>query len=148
MSVPKVVQKMVGSDNFANFCGIKIVESRDGYAKTEVCIEENHINGMGVVQGGLIFTLADTAVAACAAFAGQTCYVIQSGITFIKATKEGKLIAECKRVVPHHRIENFIVEIKNSENEIVGTVSAIVYKKDYIMDENGNIKKIEYKKGK
>lgn len=90
--------------------------------------------------------MGDTAVAACAAFAGQVCYVISSNISFIKATKNGILTAECRRVAPHHRIENYIVEIKNEDGETISTMSAIIYKKDYFMNGEGVVQKTNNKK--
>ena len=44
--------------------GAQIVEVRDGYARAEMTVTCEHLNGGGACQGGALFTLADLALAA------------------------------------------------------------------------------------
>lgn len=50
--------KNVKNDRFAQLLGIEIVEAYPGYALVELEIGEKHKNGIDIVQGGVIFTLA------------------------------------------------------------------------------------------
>lgn len=53
-------------DHFAMDAGIELKEAKPGYAVACVNVIEKHLNAGGVVQGGLLFTLADLAIAAAA----------------------------------------------------------------------------------
>ena len=46
-------------DRFAEFLGIELLEAGEGYARSRMQIGEEHLNGIGTVHGGAIFTLAD-----------------------------------------------------------------------------------------
>ena len=53
-------------DRFAVLAGCELTEIREGYARATMTVEERHLNGGDVCQGGAIFTLADLAFAAAA----------------------------------------------------------------------------------
>lgn len=50
-------------DRFARENGIRVVEVRLGFARTEMTVEPRHLNSVGILQGGALFTLADLAFA-------------------------------------------------------------------------------------
>ena len=52
------------NDRFAAANGMRLVELRPGFAKTSLAVEDRHLNNVGTVQGGAIFTLADFAFGA------------------------------------------------------------------------------------
>ena len=58
-----VIQKMMADDKFSQWLGIKVLGIRTGYAKTRMTIREEMVNGLGVVHGGIAFSLADTTFA-------------------------------------------------------------------------------------
>ena len=60
----EAIQRQFEKDHFAASSGMRLVELRPGYAKTSVQIEQRHLNGVGTVHGGAIFTLADFAFGA------------------------------------------------------------------------------------
>ena len=59
-------------DHFAMDAGIELKEAKPGYAVACVNVIEKHLNAGGVVQGGLLFTLADLAIAAAAILLHKT----------------------------------------------------------------------------
>ena len=72
----KDILKNVKNDRFAQLLGIEIVEASPGYALVEMKIEDKHKNGINIVQGGAIFTLADYAFAIASNADGSTTVVI------------------------------------------------------------------------
>lgn len=84
------------NDNFAMGIGCEIQSAEKGSAVVTVDIEEKHLNGNKVVQGGVIFTLADFACAV-AANAEELAFVSADGsISYMSAGTGKKLIAEAK----------------------------------------------------
>ena len=58
------IKRFIKKDKFCMFIGIELTEVSEGHAKAKMDIKEHHLNGVGIVQGGAIFTLADLAFAA------------------------------------------------------------------------------------
>ena len=58
------VRKLFGNDRFATeACGCRVLEASRGHAVCAFDIAPIHLNAMGNVMGGAIFTLADFALA-------------------------------------------------------------------------------------
>ena len=56
---------MKGTDYFAENLGIKVLESKDGYAKAQMKIEKKHTNALGFTHGGAIFSLGGLRFRTC-----------------------------------------------------------------------------------
>ena len=54
----------VENDLFAQHVGIELIEVAPGTAKARLKVCRHHLNGVGLTQGGVVFTLADLAFAA------------------------------------------------------------------------------------
>ena len=59
-------ERLNNEDRFAKSIGAQLTEVREGYACAELMVEEHHLNGAGVCQGGVMYTLADLSFAAVA----------------------------------------------------------------------------------
>ena len=83
-------------DRFATAqAGCKIIEVGDFYSKCSFKIEERHLNGMGHVMGGAIFTLADFSFAVASNFNNAEKVVsVTSQISFLASPKGTELFAE------------------------------------------------------
>ena len=53
-------------NRFAAMAGVELIAVEQGYAKARMVIASDHLNAVGVCQGGALFTLADLAFAAVA----------------------------------------------------------------------------------
>jgi len=124
------IKKMVTGDKFARFTGIVLEEMGEGKAVATVVINEDHHNGLGIVQGGLYFTLADYAFAAASNSRGKTAVAIQCSINFFRAVKEGKLTAIAEEKSCTNRISNYDVKIYNEKKELVASYNGTAFRKD------------------
>ena len=91
-------------DRFATINGMRLLELRPGYAKTSMAVEDRHLNSVGTVHGGAIFTLADFAFGAAVKTGGKVAPLINSSISFLKATRTGTLTAEATEVSRSRKI--------------------------------------------
>ncbi len=90
---------MKGTDQFAEALGIKVLETKDGYAKVSMKVEKNHTNALGFTHGGVIFSLADYAFAQACNFGDNVAVAIQVSINFLKPSAEGDVLkAEAIRI--------------------------------------------------
>ena len=94
----KDILKNVKNDKFAQLLGIEILEASPGYALVKMKIEDKHKNGINIVQGGAIFTLADYAFAIACNADGSTTVGINASISYFKAPQGTFIRAEAREV--------------------------------------------------
>ena len=131
-------ERLNNDDKFAKSIGAQLTEVREGYACAKLTIEDRHLNGAGVCQGGVIYTLADLAFAAVANSHGILSLGISNTITFIKSAQLGETIkAECTEQVNHHRLPYCDIKVTNEQGEIIAIVTGLGYrmKKEFNFDE-------------
>lgn len=117
-------------DSFANHTGIELLEVKKGYAKACLEIKPVHLNGGGVCQGGVIFTLADFAFAVATNSHAQLTLSVTSNINFLKSESKGFLYAEAREIFCHKKLSNCEVRITNDSEELIATFNATGYRKD------------------
>ncbi len=117
-------------DHFAANNGCLLKEVREGYARAEMVVTENHLNAGGVCQGGAYFTLADIALAAVMNSGGMLTFGIENNIMFLQSARVGDtLIAEATEVYKHHKIPYVDVKITNQKGELCCVVTGLAYRK-------------------
>lgn len=118
------------NDRFAAENGMQLTVIREGYACAEMTVEQRHLNGGGVCQGGALFTLADLAFAAVTNSRGHLTFGIQSSITFSQSAMEGDTLrAEATETINHHKIPYCEVKIRNQRNELIAVFTGMAYRK-------------------
>ena len=117
------------NDHFARHAGIELMELSAGYAIAQMVITDCHLNGVKLVHGGAIFTLADFAFAAASNSHGKIAVGITSNITYMKPAISGILFAEAKELLLSNRLGNYVVNITNELNELVAVFQGMAYRK-------------------
>lgn len=126
---PAIVDEMlVRRDTFAKLLGLELVHVARGAATVRMTIRPDHFNGLGIVHGGALFTLADYAFAAACNAHGVPTVAIQASIAFLKATKSGVLTAEAKATA-HGKIGQYEVRITDEAGELVAIFHGMSYEK-------------------
>lgn len=125
------------NDRFAASIGAQLTTIRESYAKAELTVEERHLNGANVCQGGVMYTLADLAFAGVANCHGILTLGISNTITFLKSAKLGDhLTAECTEVLDHQKLPYCDIRVTNQNGEILAMVTGLAYRmrKDFPFD--------------
>ena len=118
------------TDRFAANAGCQITEVDTEHAVAEMIVRNEHLNGADVCQGGVLFTLADLAIAALMNARGQLTVGISNSIMFVSSAKEGDhLHAEAVSVCDHHKIPSVEVRVTNQEGRLICHVTGIGYRK-------------------
>ena len=122
-------KRVVDDDAFAKSIGIKLIEVRRGFAVTEMSIEERHLNGVGIVQGGVVFTLADYAFAAACNEDEVPTVGINNNISYLRPAK-GKIIrAEAKEISSTKKICSFAIDVTDEDGGLIAVMQATGYRK-------------------
>jgi len=121
-------------DRFARLTGARLVETRPGYARARMRIDDRHRNGLDVAMGGAVFTLADLAFAAASNSRGRVAVALQVSISFLKAG-QGLLTAEAREVVRSHRISTCEVRVTDAQGDLVASFQGLAYLKKETIEE-------------
>lgn len=126
----ETVRKIMQMDKFClETVGIELIEIEPGRTKAKLEITEGHLNGLGTVQGGAIFTLADLALAAAANSHGTAAVLINGNISYFKAISQGILYAEAKEESINNKLATYTIRINDDENSLIALMQATVYRK-------------------
>ena len=123
------IRELLGKDKFAALLGIELLEASNGRAKSKMEIRDEHLNGVGIAQGGAIFTLADFTIAAAANTHGNIAIVVNANISFIKAVEKGMLYAEAVESSKNLKTGTYNVRITNANGELIAESHGMVYRK-------------------
>lgn len=129
MTMDTEMIKYVKNDKFAEFIGLELVSAEPGHAVVRMAVGPHHLNGVGFVQGGAIFTLADYAFAAASNAKGTVTLGINANISYFKTPKGKVLTAEAKEVSSTNRLCSYNVDIYDEDNSLIARLTATGYMK-------------------
>ena len=124
-----LLEKLNTEDHFAASIGAQLILVAPGVARAQLTVTERHLNGGGVCQGGVLYTLADLAFAAVANSHGILTLGISNTITFMKSCQLGDtLTAECREVLDHRKLPYCDIHITNQKGELLATMTGLAYR--------------------
>ena len=128
-NIPQEVIDLMKADKFVDFCGITLDEIGPGYAKTSMDIKPHHLNGAGVIQGGVLFTLADYALASAANSREKLSVSIETSMSFIKGISTGKVFAVAKEVSCGRTLARYDVPVTTGDGTLIALLHGTVFRK-------------------
>lgn len=100
--------------------GITIEEARAGYARLSMRVRPDMLNGHGIVHGGMVFALADTAFAYVCNGRNEKTVAAQASIVFLGSANEGEtLIAEAGEAATEGRSGVTRVTVRTSDGRSI-----------------------------
>ena len=105
------LKQMLLNDRFAGHNDIRLLSIEKGSAVAEMNISEKHLNGVNIIQGGALFTLADFAFAAASNSQGRIAVATNASISFFKAVSSGKITATARELNSGKTLSTYSVEI-------------------------------------
>ena len=116
-------------DEFVKHCGIELVSFAPGQAVARMAVQPWHLNAVGIVQGGAIFTLADFAFAAASNSHGTVAVGINVSITYMKSANSGTLTAEAREVALNPKLASYTVNVTDEAGSLLAVFQGLVYRK-------------------
>lgn len=125
----KIVAHMMEKDEFSRWMNVEVLEVDEGFCKVTCPIKNEMLNGFSVTHGGIVFSLADSALAFSAATYGRVSLAIENSISFTKKTVSGdKITAESHCLNLTHKTGLFEVKIHDQDKNLVALMKATVYR--------------------
>lgn len=116
-------------DAFARHVGIELLDAGEGSARARMVVSDEHKNGLGIVHGAAIFTLADLAFAAASNSRGNAAVAINASVNFVTAAREGELFAEAREVSLNPKLATYEVRVTDAEGTLIAGFTGMVYRK-------------------
>ncbi len=115
-----VVSQMMKDDLFSQWLGIAVIEISEGYSKIQMTIRPEMMNGLGIVHGGIAFSLADSCFAFACNNRNNLSVALDTSINFTKPVQIGDvLIAEAKELHNGRSTGLYHITITNQDNIVV-----------------------------
>lgn len=92
------LERMRADKFVCDVVGVRLTEVGVGTARAELTLRPDHMNGVNICQGGVLFTLADFAIASACNYTEAPVVVGEMSISFCKSAKTGKIIAEAREI--------------------------------------------------
>lgn len=129
VSPKEVVQHMMQKDAFSRWLGIEVLELKEGYAKTQMAVRPDMMNGLGVAHGGIAFSLADSTFAFACNNRNVLSLAMDTSINFVKPVKaKDVLTAEANEVHDGKSSGLYQVIIKNQDNKEVAFFKGVCFR--------------------
>ena len=118
------------NDRFATDNGMFLTQVTPEFSIAEMKVDDHHLNGAGICQGGALFTFADLAIAAAMNVCGYVTVGLENAMTFHHSARKGEhLTAKAFVTSDHRKIPFCRVEITNEQGELIASGSSLGYRK-------------------
>ena len=116
-------------DAFANHLGIELLEAGPGRAKVQMAVKDEHRNSVGMVHGGVIFTLADYAFAVACNSHGVIAVAVSCSISYFRPPLGAVLTAEASEVSLTRRLGSYTVRVTDTDGDLVALFQGMAFRK-------------------
>ena len=86
------VETMMASDAASRMLGIELLDHGEGWARTQLTVRDDMVNGHNICHGGVIFSLADTAFACACNSWGPVTVAAGADIAFVAPGRGGDIL--------------------------------------------------------
>jgi len=131
MLTPKeiVFERMLANDAFSQWMGVEVLDVQEGYAKIQMKVRPEMLNGYKILHGGVSFSLADSAFAFASNSRGKISFSISTSINHLeKVLLHDVLIAEATEEYFNAKLGKYKVTIHNQEKVLVAVFNGMVYR--------------------
>lgn len=128
MKSQAIVDKMYENDAFSKWLGISVEQVKAGFCRLNMTVRKDMLNGFGIAHGGIIYSLADSALAFASNSHGKQALSIETSINHLEKLVEGDtIIAEAKEESLKNTLGIYKVEITKNQ-KLVALFKGLVYR--------------------
>ncbi|WP_459548591.1 PaaI family thioesterase [Nocardia sp. X0981] len=120
VSPEAVAQALMAGDHCAQAHGIECRTVGEGYSVMALTVRPDMTNTLGICHGGIIFLLADTALAYAASATNHANVTTSASVSYVAAAKLGDvLVAECRVVSQSGKAGVYDVSVRGADEQLV-----------------------------
>ena len=124
-----VVDQMIEQDLISQWLGISIIEINEGYSKIKMTVRKEMINGLGIVHGGVTFSLADSAFAFACNNRNNLSVALDTSINFLKPVHvDDELFAEAIEIHNGKSTGLYQITVRNQHENVVAVFKGTCFR--------------------
>jgi acyl-CoA thioesterase len=121
---------MLGTDVFSRRLGLVVDELGDGFCRVSMLVTSEMVNGFGIAHGGVVFSLADSAMAFASNHGDNVFVATGNSISYVEPVHVGdRLVANAVEISRSGRTAIFDVSVSR-EQTVVALFRGTVFKTD------------------
>lgn len=129
LSPARIVNHMLDNDAFSQWLGIELLDVKEGACSLRCTLSDKMMNGYKIAHGGILFSLADSAIAFASASFGRNAVALDHSISFTqKAVSGDVLLIEAETISMGYKTGVIEVRITNQHDELVAIVKGTIYR--------------------
>lgn len=115
-------------NSIVDFLGVEIVPTADGCARLELDVKEHHSNPYGILHGGVMTTMADTAMGAACFMRNKKVVTVSITLEFIHPVPiKTRIITDAKIINEGRHIIVCECSLIDAEGKIYAKAHAVFY---------------------
>jgi acyl-CoA thioesterase len=115
---------------FSKYLGIDFAEFREGYTKATIEVSDNLLNRLGLVHGGVTYSLMDTCMGG-AVFSllndDQYCVAMEVKTNYLRPAMDGQLVAEARVAHSGHKVAVATCEVHDGTGDLIAMATGSFY---------------------
>ncbi len=124
-----VARHMLKQDLFSQWLGVKLLEITEGSSRIQMTVREEMVNGLGIVHGGIAFSLADSAFAFACNNRNVRSVALDTSINFLKPVHPGDVLTAEATELHNGKITGlYQVRIWNQQHQLVAQFKGLCYR--------------------
>lgn len=110
----------INNDDYARANNFKVKSYEGDNLVIEMTPDKGHVNAIGVIHGGALYSLMDSAAGFMLVLKGKTSVTVDSSVNFIAASQpEDKLYSKTRIVHSGRTINVVYVEVFNEDEKLI-----------------------------
>jgi acyl-CoA thioesterase len=125
----RVVAGMLARDEFSKWLGLEVVLVRPKECTVRAVVRPEMVNGFGVAHGGIVFSIADSALAFASNTHGKVTMSIENSVRYPAPVQVGDVLtatAVCDGEAK--RLGFYRVSVTNQDDRVVALFTGTVYR--------------------
>lgn len=124
------LERIREKDQFAKLIGAQMVEADDGKGVVTLTVQPHHLNALDIVQGGVIFTLADLAFALASNSRGLPAVALSASIHYLRPGRLGStLTATARELTMTHKVGTYLVDVTDESGVVLASFQGLAFRK-------------------
>lgn len=125
----QIVEQLLANDPFSRWLGIELLDCSAGYARIQMTVRDEMLNGFGVGHGGVTFAFADSCFAFASNNHGSLALALDVNITYPAPVNSGDvLIAEAIEESLTRKTAVYSVRVLNGDQQVVALFRGTVFR--------------------
>lgn len=120
----RLVQKRMHENSFIKYSGIELMEAGENEGKLSLEVEAKHLNPNNRIHGGVLMTMADSAMGLALAYLNERISTVDLNYHFLRPAFEGDIVVCEAETVKAGRTMAFTEAKIWVEDKLIGIASA------------------------